>query len=46
MIMMVIHGGVGVGVSGWMGVLDEMKAISSQLGLGFGLSLTILEDNL
>ena len=24
---------------GWVGVLDESKAISAQLGLGFGLSL-------
>ena len=27
-------------VGGWVCVLDEIKAISAQLGLGFGLSLT------
>ena len=28
-----------MGGGGWVGVLDEIKAISAQLGLGFGLSL-------
>ena len=28
-----------------MGVLDGIKAISAQLGLGFGLSLAILQNS-
>ena len=28
-----------------VGVLDEIKAISAQLGLGFGLSLAIKHEN-
>ena len=31
---------------GGVGVLDEIKAISAQLGLGFGLSLDIFEGRL
>ena len=30
-----------MGVGAWVGVLYEIKAISAQLGLGFGLSLAI-----